>query len=752
MKKNDALKKHHFWILLGVVPLFTLIGALVVSSSVGRAVAERQKLLDDAKTKITPKLNPKPKSLIQEADKLVAVVSSKQGDLHKANWDRQKNLFTWPAGSPLLRDIELGEANIEKAADPIIERSLPANLPPAERAAKAKEVRDELAKLTPLDRTAKLKEMLDQLPIPPAERKAIMEPAWPKFGDPLPTDRGEFDEFKGVYRAQFSTLKDDGSGGPGTGMADRVAPTQFRGGWRSVLRHVNDFGQVQLTKDQVWLMMEDIWVQRSLLDAVRAINEERASFRRAKFDKDGNAAPDPSFDDAGNKLQLGANGQPARDPRTGRFATAPTPEPERRKGLFASRTWALELEVVREGAAQRLAGRLTNLTDRLQLLGVGNVMTLNVWFKNSAQPMPFRIGGEYVPGKGATRVVRGPDGKEQTVPANVIDIVATQEHVLPAGSDPNAELLRVEQVFDVRTVPVKRIDALQLGKTDSRLGDAFALLPPQSPPFAKEPEAAAPADTGTGTGSMTMPMPTGTSLSGPTFPGAMGGAAPAKVLAGGGPLAAVIDGNKKRYLIVSSEVRRMPVGVALVVDQSLIQDVLLAFANSPLRFQITQIGWTAFAGKLEGAAAPAAGSTGEGGVDFGGGTVNYGETGNPYSNPYSGSRKPGVSMGVGPTLPIPTPGMGLGPVPGMPGASPFGKQASTVSESQITSGLVELSIYGVVSLYEKYAPPKDEASAGAVTAPTPTPAPAPSNNAPPTEPTPAAPNKPAPKMRRRARR
>jgi hypothetical protein len=36
-----------------------------------------------------------------------------------------------------------------------------------------------------------------------------------------------------------------------------------------------------------------------------------------------------------------------------------------------------------------------------------------------------------------------------------------------------------------------------------------------------------------------------------------------------------------------------------------------------------------------------------------------------------------------------------------------GGSLTTVSEAQLTSGLVELSIYGIVSLYEKYDPAKD---------------------------------------------
>ena len=70
--------------------------------------------------------------------------------------------------------------------------------------------------------------------------------------------------------------------------------------------------------------------------------------------------------------------------------------------------------------------------------------------------------------------------------------------------------------------------------------------------------------------------------------------------AGGGTVASVIDANKKRYLVVNDQVRRMPVGIVLLVDQSNMEDVLMAFANSPLRFQITQVTWTRFRGSLGG--------------------------------------------------------------------------------------------------------------------------------------------------------
>ena len=57
--------------------------------------------------------------------------------------------------------------------------------------------------------------------------------------------------------------------------------------------------------------------------------------------------------------------------------------------------------------------------------------------------------------------------------------------------------------------------------------------------------------------------------------------------------------------------------------------------------------------------------------------------------------------------------MGPGGSPMGPGGSPFGPGGTmtSVSESQLTAGLVELTIYGIVSLYEKYQAPAEPAAA-----------------------------------------
>src|SRR6185295_2505097 len=50
--------------------------------------------------------------------------------------------------------------------------------------------------------------------------------------------------------------------------------------------------------------------------------------------------------------------------------------------------------------------------------------------------------------------------------------------------------------------------------------------------------------------------------------------------------------SRSRYIDVTDQVRRMPVSVVMVIDQSYLQDVLAAFSNSDhMRYQITQYHW-----------------------------------------------------------------------------------------------------------------------------------------------------------------
>jgi hypothetical protein len=688
MKNNDALKKHHFWILFGLVPLFVLIAIVMISSSVGGKVKEQQDKIQAAKTDLQSKTSPKSKGLLQEWDKVIETVDGKRGGLWKQNWDKQKDLFTWP------KSTDFDNFAIEEKVDGKVD-----------------------------------------------VKKVLLEDL--SFGKPIPHNREQYAEFKKpeFYLAEFST-KGLTKAAPGQlGMADRIEPTEFNGGWQRHLRHVNDWGQRAMISDQIWLIMEDIWVQRSLLDAIKSVNDQMGSFQRVRYaDKGDKAIDDP-------------------DSKTGPH------NPLRRK--FRSRTWEVSLEVAKKGNRQYLKGTLENITERLQVLGIGKTMTLRVWLDanrdqdgniklapdgqpdvQGIEPVEFKIGSEFLPGKGGTKKIKdNKDGKEIEVPSNVVTMQPDESNDKDFDKYPNliqigttvTEITRIEQKFDRQTVPIRRIEAMQMGKLDSRYQALGSLKSPNTETFkALAAAAAAPAAT-----SPTLGAPPGVvagsrpSASAGGMSDMMGNSGGGNGLSGGGPLSVVIDGNFRRYVDVTEQVRRMPVGIVVIVDQSYIQDVLLAFANSPLRFQVTQVTWSRFRGDLGlGPAGDGSSGGGAGGAYFQPGVAASGFLSGGSSDPdsyrsgmmnsmrrgMSGSQPPGA-----PTMPLSTPGgnmrrglSGLGgegaggsgtaALGGDPEGDPFsfgGGTLTTVSEAQLTSGLVELSIYGIVSLYEKYDPAKD---------------------------------------------
>jgi hypothetical protein len=615
--KKDALKKHHFWILVGLIPLLVLIAVVVITSEVGAAIEAKQKQIADTKKELASKQSPKTKALLDELDAQRAQLEKKRTALWQENWERQIGIETRQVGNKTER-VQNPEKNLLRwPASPRL--AVFAYTPDYATDPNQKKFGDKII----------------------------------RQGDDVPNRNGEFDEFKKqeVYLAEFTS-------GQKTGMADRIAPTGFRNGWQSVLRHVttapleaDGWGTGALQPEQLWLALEDIWVQRALLGQIKLVNDQIGRFTRF-----------PLRD---------ANGQVIDQPL--------------HRG-FASRIWAVDLTLAPRQSDGRyvITGTITNLTDRLQLLGNNNALVLNLYLSAdpNAPAVPFKIGGEYVPGRGS--------GKE------TMKIVQTEDHVLLPGIVPT-ELARVEQAFDTRTVPVRRVERLALGFRDSRYAQAKMFMPKFKAFEAAEAAAAAAAvppagGPGAAAGPGAVPPP-----GGPGFPGPGGfpGTGLPGATEGGGTVETVLDGNKKRYIEVTDQVRRMPVAISIIVDQAYMQDVLMAYANCPLRFQITQVHWQRFRGTL--------------GLTTGGSTFNPERDFVVSGKGFEGA---GFGQGEGGFRPLP----GATPaVPNPAGVGGPGGSLTTVTESQLTSGLVELTIYGVVSLYEKYQPPgaADAATAAA---------------------------------------
>jgi hypothetical protein len=215
--------------------------------------------------------------------------------------------------------------------------------------------------------------------------------------------------------------------------------------------------------------------------------------------------------------------------------------------------------------------------------------------------------------------------------------------------------------------------------------------------------------------------------------GFAGGSAPPGGMGGGGMGAggnAAPDDTKtpngivrKRYLSVTEQVRHMPVALSLVVEQSHMQDLLTAVANSRLRIQITQVQWLRREGiKLNTySGGPAGGAGGSGGMGTPG---SGGGDSRPPMGSGSGGNKPGGGMGAGPL------GSGSGGKPGgaggPAGAGPLGGSGiggsppaggggapSATNLNEDDPNLVEVAIYGIAALYERYPPRQAETAGGA---------------------------------------
>src|SRR5262249_60601426 len=154
---------------------------------------------------------------------------------------------------------------------------------------------------------------------------------------------------------------------------------------------------------------------------------------------------------------------------------------------------------------------------------------------------------------------------------------------------------------------------------------------------------------------------------GPGGFGGFGGGGGAGMVGSGWPVLSgpvtsktLFDTTKRRYLgKPTPQVRRLPVGLVLIVDQTNLQDVLLALANSPLRFQITQVHWARFRGTIAGTEPTYGTPGGEGGPRY---TPPPIISGGGFGTGEGGVVRPGRPAGPG-FFPVPV-GPGSGSVPG----------------------------------------------------------------------------------------
>ena len=275
---------------------------------------------------------------------------------------------------------------------------------------------------------------------------------------------------------------------------------------------------------------------------------------------------------------------------------------------------------------------------------------------------------------------------------------------------------QVSQALDWRTTPVKRLDQIAVGALAHRHSDRTRIQPMVTYDFKKknlkpEPAGAAPAssagDLGGGVGMGPGDGP-GTGGS-----GGLGGGRGSGL--GGGANDKASDVHKiplSNYLEVTTELRRLPVAMALVVREDNINQVLNALANSRLRFHITQVTWNRIPGLPRpapvggvggggGAGVGAGGNVPPSGGGGGGGLPNKGGGGG--MPPAGGGQQPPSGGGGGGGLPNKGGGGGVGMGAGGPaggGGDTGGQARSGQVWAEDTGNVVELQIYGLVTLYE----------------------------------------------------
>jgi hypothetical protein len=258
--------------------------------------------------------------------------------------------------------------------------------------------------------------------------------------------------------------------------------------------------------------------------------------------------------------------------------------------------------------------------------------------------------------------------KTQDLPWNAVgEFSESKELKKDEAIDPR-QPFEIEQVFDWRSAPVRRIDdiltcyhAHRDAKVQLKAHKILAKPPEDKPGDAGAPGAAA-------------PVPPPGPQPGPGGVGDMGAAGPML------PQPTEANGlERNRYLNVTDTCRDMPFAVVVVLEQQHLHDFLVQLANSNLRIQITQVHFTRV-------------------------------------------------RNVGPTMGDETAPMDpMNIRPGRPPGPPRGERgergergsegAPQVADGAADPNLIEVSIYGIAALYEKFSPPKPPEDAAKADAP-----------------------------------
>lgn len=347
------------------------------------------------------------------------------------------------------------------------------------------------------------------------------------------------------------------------------------------------------TAEEVWLAQESFWVKREIIrDILKAIQSIGAM------------TPDTIAMDEVNP-----------------------PEVKVRKRFYNS-IWEIDLMF-------EAADRDKFISPRSKIMNVHQdrrVMTLDNPVAGSTTEFVLRQGTTVVP----LKVQGEPLGFGQ------IREFLKDKIALPFSFDINKDFT-LEQVFTSKNTPIKMINALELARTSHRM--ANLKLVNRSPNVLKKDTGGAeePVEGGEGPGGPGMPpggrgMPPGGGRGMPMM--GEGGGMMGRGMGAAGAVKdlTLINGiDRAIYIHTTDQCRHLPFAMSLILDQTIMNEVLASLANSKLRIQLTQFHYQHYSGYkssnfIAGAAGPTDASA-----------ENSGGPGNPgFRPPVAGPGGPGA--------------------------------------------------------------------------------------------------------------
>jgi hypothetical protein len=496
----------------------------------------------------------------------------------------------------------------------------------------------------------------------PANMK--VRPTYPTdvFGSNPKDDLDRRSEFRDDYKTQFADQ----------GLDTLISPAVYRGGFEAVVPKQVWHGEQAPTREEIWLAQEDFWVRREMLNIVIEAMNAVALFK-----------------DVTDEV--------LKDPKAPK-----TPEGVEGRRVFRNANWELDLLFIKDGTQLVISPDSTikniNRTQKLQHLASvshSNGVPFRFFQRGTERRQVIRIAGEPLAYEQSAKI-----GRRYS-----IDPVSVKEGLAKGSAAP----LGVQQVLEWETSPIRQLDALEVGLHSHRtvtwglkVNEELKKLDPDPVVEGVDPNAA---PVGGPMGMMPMGGPGSSSTPGPGGPGLPGGL-------GGAP---AVDSTRinlirrPRYMHITKQCKHLPVALEVVVDQAHIHDVLGAVANSPLRIQITQVTFHGVPTPLR----PV-----EGMADGMGPMGPMGPMGMPMGvipgGPRSSATMPG---GFGRGSRFTGGGVGFRAGESFSGEGGFGPmggiapKTDNVSLVQDNAKMVELTVYGIATLYERFPPAPPPADA-----------------------------------------